>query len=212
MAQRRNALGQFTSGGRRSGSGFSISFRTRWSFNAKRVRKKAEDGSFKSLGRAAAWTRGVAKKSIKVSPTSSLPGSPPHSRRGQIKRSMRYAVERARASAVIGTTRSVMGRIGHTHEFGGPEPAKHLKGRKPNWRIRIGGHGPLRMMGGKPVVGRLLTAGQVARAERLAPEAAATMGPRTIKARRYPKRPFMGPALKRARQRLPAFWKGSVSE
>jgi hypothetical protein len=176
-----------------------------------KVLKKAKAASLRNLGQAGAYIRGIAKRSIKVSPEPSEPGKPPHTRKGRLKRGILFAVEKARQSVVIGPAASEMGRIGHTHEFGGKEPPKARTGRKANWRIEIGGHGPIKAEGGKPLVSKLVSQKQVARASEIARSLPPSQGgPVSKKPRKYPPRPFMGPALEVSKARLPRLWANSV--
>lgn len=176
-----------------------------------KVLRKVTAGSITSLGRAGAYIRGIAKRSIKVSPEPSAPGRPPHTRKGRLKGAILYAVERQLQDVVIGPTASTVGRIGQTHEFGGTEPPKKRKGRKANWKLEVGGHGPIAAGPGGPVVVKLTTDRQVARAREIAASLPpAQAAPASKKARNYPPRPFMGPALERSKDRLPRLWANSV--
>ena len=123
--------------------------RTRSGFS--RVRRSARRAQIENLGHAGAAIRLVARHSIRRSPRASAPGKAPHTRRGQLKRAILYAVEKARQSVVIGPVYPLIGLSATAHEFGG--------------RYRRA---------------------------------------------RYPRRPFMGPALEKTRDRLPRFWAGSV--
>lgn len=128
-----------------------------------KVAAKARKAGIASLSQAGAYIRGIAKKSIKVSPKPSPPGKQPHSRKGRLKRAILFAVEKPRQSVVIGPTATEAGQIGRTHEQGGTEPPKkRAKGKVKG------------------------------------------------KARKYPPRPFMGPAFEIARNRLPKLWANSV--
>ncbi len=120
-------------------------------FDAKKVLKAAKDGSIKSLGHAGAAIRLVARRSIKTSKKESAPGTPPNSRKGQIKRAIVYAVEKDQQRVVIGPDQAVVGTSGAAHEFGGHYKKQH-----------------------------------------------------------YDRRPFMGPALEKVKDRLPQEWAGSV--
>jgi len=120
-------------------------------FDGKKIRKAAQAGSIKSLGHAGAAIRLTARRSIKRSATESQPGDAPHTRRGQLKRAIVFAVEGNKQSAVIGPDAAMVGPAGSAHEHGG-----HFRGQ------------------------------------------------------RYPKRPFMGPALEKIKPRLPKHWKDSV--
>ena len=116
-----------------------------------KVVKAARKANIETLGHAGGYIRKVAQHSIKQSPKPSAPGTPPHTRRGQIKRAILYAVEKDRQSVVIGPSAEIVGDSASAHEFGG-----------------------------------------------------------RYKRERFPKRPFMGPALKETQPQLPSIWSGSV--
>ena len=80
-----------------------------------------------------------------------MPGTPPNTRRGQLKRSIVYAMDKQRGVALIGPDFDIVGVAGKAHEFGG-----------------------------------------------------------RFRRERYPKRPFMGPALEKVKDRLPSLWANSV--
>ena len=128
---------------------FGIKCRSR--FDARKVRKKADAGTFKSLNHAAAAIRLTARRSIRRSPKESSAGTPPHTRRGLLKRALLYNVDKSRMRAVIGPAYSIAGRSGSAHEFGGK-----YYGRK------------------------------------------------------YPKRSFIGPALRKQESRISRFWSASI--
>lgn len=179
---------------------------------SKKVFKAVDAAMLTCVKRAAQYVAGIAKRSIGISPDKSEPGKPPHSRKGLLKRAIRWSADTVKAEAVIGPTISAVGKIGHTHEFGGTEPPKVKKARKANFVLEIGGHGPLRVTSfGAVGVGRLRTGRQLALAKEIAaslPARQAASG--SAKTRKYPPRPFMGPALERSKARLPAFWANSV--
>lgn len=187
--------------------------------------------SYPILARQGAYLRGIARRLIRrrksrlkivevrgvpiyVELNASQPGQPPFTHRaaGQrgLKDSILFAV--GRESVLIGPAASVIGRIGHTHEFGGTEPAIPGRPKNANWKLEIGGHGPIRISGGSPVFARLFTDAQVARAIALGSQLRAAVGFTMAKPRRkYPPRPFMGPALQIAAARLPAFWANALT-
>jgi phage gpG-like protein len=117
----------------------------------KKVLAKAKQGSFKSLGHAGAAIRLTAKRSIRKRKTASPEGQPPHTRKGQLRGAIMFAVEKENDLVVIGPDHSKVGESGAAHEHGG-----------------------------------------------------------RYKRQRYPKRPFMGPALEKTKDRLPKLWAGSV--
>jgi hypothetical protein len=189
----------------------------------KKVAKAMRAATITSLSRAAAYIRGIAQRSIsKKKGPPGPPGKPPRSPTGALRAAIAFNVDREAGVAVVGPTNSGIGLIGQTHEFGGIESAVPSRKRVPRVLLGPGGYGPIRelMRGvaasaikiGKNtyIVGPLRTAAQVERARRILekhgspPELTSTLlKPR----RRYPSRPFMGPALQRSRERLPEFWK-----
>ena len=88
-------------------------------FDAEKVKRKVNQGTFKSLNHVAAAIRLTARRSIRRSARKSLSGTPPHTRRGLLKRALLYKVEKTRLAAVIGPAYSIVGRSGRAHEFGG---------------------------------------------------------------------------------------------
>jgi len=137
-----------------------------------KVRRSAKAATITSLGRASAYIRGIARRSISSRKAKNYkpakPGKPPKSPTGRLKNAIYFAVDKAKTEALIGPTLSVVGRIGSTHEFGGREPPKQSKSRRGRFDLRIGGHGPIRAYRKKIVaVGRLATRGQLARANEI---------------------------------------------
>ncbi len=128
-----------------------IGFRTRWEFHPDRVKNAAKKASFRNLGHAGAAIRLTARRSIRRNKRPSRKGAPPHTRKGQLKRSLRYAVDKRKGRVLIGPVYTVVGRSAMAHEFGG-------RYRKET----------------------------------------------------YPKRAFMGPALKENESKLPRLWAGSI--
>lgn len=85
----------------------------------KRVEDAAEKAAFRNLGHAAATIRKTASESIQVAEGPSEPGTPPHTRRRQLKRAIKFDVGKSSETAVIGPEVSVVGEAGAVHEFGG---------------------------------------------------------------------------------------------
>jgi hypothetical protein len=207
-------------------SNFDLRFQKLWlSWHPENVVRAAQAGSFESLSKAGAYIRGIAARSIGKSDEASEPGKPPHTREGQLKKSILFKVSTDGANVVIGPTRTGVGLIGNSHEFGGTEgPKKPPAAREANWKLRIGGHGPIRIIGGYEVAGyaKLTTDRQVERATRLAPIVQRLSGAAYTQSlvaywksgaavnRKYPPRPFMGPALERSKERLPQLWANSI--
>jgi len=181
------------------------------------------------LARAGARLMGIARRLIKrrkqrskiieingipilFTFNSSAPGTPPYQhtpkdKRG-LKESILFAVQE-NDTVIIGPAESAIGRIGHTHEFGGSEPAVQGHIIKENWKLVVGGHGPIRMVGDHPVVAHLRTVGQVERASEIGQTVKARWT-QTKRDRTYPPRPFMAPALAIAQERLPQIWADAV--
>ena len=60
----------------------------------KKVAAKAKQAAVKNLGHAGAAIRLTAKRSIRKSKTESPEGTPPHTRKGQLRGAIAYAVEK----------------------------------------------------------------------------------------------------------------------
>ena len=87
--------------------------------NTKRVQDAADRSTFRNLGHAAASIRKTAIESIIVAEGPSEPGTPPHTRRRQLKRAIKFDHDKASQTAVIGPEASIVGEAGAAHEFGG---------------------------------------------------------------------------------------------
>ena len=70
------------------------------------------------LRRAGAYVRRVAQKKVTTSPKPSQPGSPPHSRKGLLKRSILFGSDGDR-SVLVGPGFNLVGPSMSAHEFGG---------------------------------------------------------------------------------------------
>lgn len=191
-------------------------------FDQKRLKKKVDEGTFRSLGHAGAAIRLTARRSIRRRKKPSSPGSPPNTPTGHLKRVLRYDVDQENAEVVIGPVNEYSRTIWNLHEFGGsvrPKP-RLLKSHT----FRVGEYGPIRRSGAMLRDRRglfLRRSNQFARVQ-IRSEAQARRATRIVKEeneyrmadarkrRRYPERPFMGPALESQRSRLPRFWANSV--
>ncbi|MCI0361639.1 MAG: hypothetical protein L0211_24410 [Planctomycetaceae bacterium] len=83
-----------------------------------RVKAAADRAAFRNLGHAAASISKTAKASIERSDEPSDPGQPPHSRRAQLPRAIRFDVDKGKQEAVIGPRASIVGESGAAHELG----------------------------------------------------------------------------------------------
>lgn len=82
-----------------------------------RVRIAAEKAARRVFAKAAYRIGGRAIRSIKWSSKPSAPGTPPHTKRGKLRRSIRYFADHT--GAVIGPRHSAVGESARAHEFGG---------------------------------------------------------------------------------------------
>lgn len=96
-----------------------IEMKAKTKMEAKRVVKAARAGSIRSLGHAGASLRMTARRSIRRAKDASPEGTPPHTRKGQLRRAILFAVEKDRQTVVIGPDVAVVGTSGTAHEFGG---------------------------------------------------------------------------------------------
>lgn len=78
--------------------------------------QRARAGNLRAVGYVIAT---LAKQKIVRSKAKSLPGQPPTTRRGLLKRAIRYELATDKKSVVIGPTYSLVGTAGKPHEFGG---------------------------------------------------------------------------------------------
>jgi hypothetical protein len=199
-----------------------VRIRARTHFDQTRLKKKVDEGTFRSLAHAGAAIRLTARRSIRRRKKPSRPGSPPHTPTGHLKRVLRYDVDRDSQEVVIGPVNEYSRTIWNLHEFGGsirPKP-RLVKAHT----FRVGKYGPIRRSGAtlRDRRGRFMRrSNQFARVQ-IRSEAQARRATQIVKQeneyrmadakkrRRYPQRPFMGPALESQRSRLPRFWANSV--
>lgn len=87
--------------------------------DVQQVLARAKRAEIRSLGHAGAAIRLTARRSIRRGRSQSSPGTPPHTRRGQLKRAIQYGVVKEQELVVIGPTEDVVGQAGKAHEFGG---------------------------------------------------------------------------------------------
>ena len=90
---------------------------TKFVDHTRRVREAAEKAARRAFAKAAYRIFRDAQASIQRSTEPSAPGQPPHTRRGQLRRAIRY--DATKDGAVIGPLASMVGDAGAAHEFGG---------------------------------------------------------------------------------------------
>lgn len=186
-------------------------------FDSAKVQAATDKARRTVLKRQGAYLYKVARSKIKRRKKPSSPGMPPHSPTGALKKSIRWASDDK--VATIGPVKRAIGMVANLHEFGGTRPyLPEKRRRRNNWKIEIGGHGPIETM---PTMrfAKIRTMQQLRRTINIGtaidPQEMETilMEKQAIAAGKvavYPPRPFMGPALKDSAPRLAEFWKDSI--
>lgn len=88
-------------------------------FDERRILIAVRNGNNIALRRAGAYVRKAARNQVSASDRASAPGTPPHTRRGLLKNSLLFGVEKKKQSVVIGPAESIIGTAMAAHEFGG---------------------------------------------------------------------------------------------
>ena len=104
--------------------------KVRIEFDERRILVAVQNGNNVALRRAGAYIRKAARNRISTSDKASPPGTPPHTRRGRLKNSLLFGVEKKRRTVVIGPAESIMGTAMAAHEFGGSYRKRHYPKRK----------------------------------------------------------------------------------
>ena len=102
-----------------------IEMKVQTRMDVQKVLRKARRANIESLGHAGAAIRLTARRSIRRNPKPSAPGTPPHTRRGLLRRAIVYAVEKYRQLVVIGPAYGMVGLSATPHEFGGKYKREH---------------------------------------------------------------------------------------
>lgn len=189
------------------------------------LKKRVATGSFKSLGHAGGFIRTTASRSIRKNKRPSRPGSAPHTQTGNLRRAFRFEIAKGKGELVVGPINTIGGKLWDLLEFGGKgRPRRLLKAQKH----RVGDFGPIavarkpqRKRGADPnnealkrdyVRIKLLSVAQARRADGLIASENAARRKQNDAGTKYAARPFMGPALDKAKSRLPKFWRNSVHQ
>ncbi len=88
-------------------------------FEKQKILMVVDRANIKGLRRAGAYIRKAARNQVKTSQSASMPNSPPNTRRGLLKQSILFGVEKQRKSVVIGPSEKFIGKSMKAHEFGG---------------------------------------------------------------------------------------------
>ncbi len=212
-----------------------IKYKAKSRMNTQAVKRAAGRAVIKTHEQAGRLIYRIARNSIrrrKNKNAHSPAGTPPFTHTGALKRSIRFAA--SDKDVVVGPTLSEIGMVANLHEFGGRPKKKARKSNyRNNWKLHIGGHGPIEIgpprwvkRGNQKVYSsvyfaKLTTANMVAKSKAIAHDAeqmliaerlendevtAAVFGSDP----NYPPRPFMGPALIKAQPYLPRMWRNAV--
>ena len=96
-----------------------MSVKMRFEFDSRRLLGAVSKANLASLRRAGAYVRKAARNAVFKSKRASEKGTPPHTRRGLLKRSILFGVDKNRMSVVIGPAKKFIGVSMTAHEFGG---------------------------------------------------------------------------------------------
>lgn len=96
-----------------------IALRVKTRSDVQKVLAQTRQAQITNLGHVGAAIRLAARRSIRRNKRQSAAGTPPHTRRGQLKRAIVYAVEPSAERVTVGPTHQVVGRAGSAHEHGG---------------------------------------------------------------------------------------------
>ena len=92
---------------------------TKVEFDADGLAARVAKASLAVLRRMGAYVRRAAQHKVRTSEKPSLPGTPPHSKTGALKRGILFGVEKRRQSVAIGPSERFVGESMSAHEFGG---------------------------------------------------------------------------------------------
>ena len=88
-------------------------------FDAHGLLAKVANASVDVLKRMGAYVRRVARSKVRTSPKPSAPGTPPHSRRGLLRRAILFGLEKRERRVLVGPGFRFVGTSASAHEFGG---------------------------------------------------------------------------------------------
>ena len=96
-----------------------MSIKMRVEFDSRGLLEVVRKANYSALRRAGAYVRATARNAVSRSKRASAPGTPPHTRRGLLKRSLLFGVDKRKLSVVIGPAKKFIGISMTAHEFGG---------------------------------------------------------------------------------------------
>lgn len=205
-----------------------VTFKTKSKFNRRAVQQRSDSASVDALYKAGAYLRTAARRKIRKSKNPSRPGAPPHTREGQIRNAILFAVDAGKKIAWVGPSARLISDIARYHEFGGLEKIKAERKsyvhdgvgpidiregyENPDWSTINGKRTRFkrtRQARRGVAFARLRTTKQVERAKFID----RMLWPSTemFKVRKYPPRPFMGPAMEASLKRLGKIFSASLA-
>lgn len=137
MTPLRDANGRFVSsggsgggGGARGGGGRgAVGLKIRTRLDVQRLLRAKKRSEITTLPRVGAYVRTTMKRKIGSRKSPRGPGSPMTSKTGRARRSILYAVLKARGSVIIGPSARFVGRSAAAHEHGKKYKGDHFKAR-----------------------------------------------------------------------------------
>lgn len=187
-----------------------IGAKVTYTSNTARIEKAVDKAAYRNIGRALGSISKDAKGSMIKAFGPSRPGTPPNVHRGRLQRAIRYAYDAKAQAGVVGPQYIANARggkgygypplVGRIHEFGGMVGPQGDK-RAPEVKYK------------KDSLGRWQDkeTGRFVSAKRVLAEQKKWKSGRWKKARNFPARPFMRPALERAQARLADSWRSSIT-
>jgi hypothetical protein len=208
-----------------------VTFKTKSKFNRRAVQQRSDSASVDALYKAGAYLRTAARRKIRKSKNPSRPGAPPHTREGQIRNAILFAVDAGKKIAWVGPSARLISDIARYHEFGGLEKIKaerksyvhdgvgpidiregdvnpgYWKSRRTGRRVKV--KSTKKHVRRGVAFARLRTTKQVERAKFID----RMLWPSTemFKVRKYPPRPFMGPAMEASLRQLGKIFSASLA-
>ena len=88
-------------------------------FNERKILAIISKANLVSLRRTGAYIRKAARHKVSQSAKASTPGNPPNTRRGLLKTSLLFGVDKKRQSVFVGPAEKFIGKAMVAHEFGG---------------------------------------------------------------------------------------------
>lgn len=93
--------------------------KVRIEFDERKILIRINEANIVGLRRSGAYIRKAARNKVSTSDKASVPGRPPHSRRGLLKNALLFGVEKSAMTVAIGPAESIIGTAMYPHEFGG---------------------------------------------------------------------------------------------